>query len=81
MKKRPSLPARQKVRSESPTPPLPAGLSQPALRALATVGIRRLEDFVRFTADELLALHGLGPRAILVLQSELQARGLSFRKR
>jgi len=36
---------------------------------------------VRFTADELLALHGLGPRAILVLQSELHARGLSFRKR
>lgn len=57
---------------------LPAKLSQPAQRALAGAGIARLEDVARWTEADLLALHGIGPKALNQLRGALAARGLSF---
>lgn len=55
---------------------LPAGLSQPALRALDTAGFHTLESVAGASASQLLALHGLGPKAIRILQEALESRGL-----
>jgi hypothetical protein len=59
---------------------LPAGLSQPALRALDSVGVKRLKDLTRFTEGELLELHGMGPKAMTAIRAALTAENLALRK-
>lgn len=58
---------------------LPSGLSAPAHRALAGVGVERLEDLTRFRESEILALHGMGPKGIRLLRGALDEAGLAFR--
>ena len=57
---------------------LPTGLSQPARRALAGAGYARLEQLTEVGEDELLKLHGMGPKALDRLRQALAAKGLSF---
>ena len=64
--------------SKIQNPHLPAGLSQPALRALQAAGITRLEQCAKFSEKQLLALHGFGPKGIVILRSALHAKGLDF---
>jgi DNA-directed RNA polymerase alpha subunit len=59
---------------------LPAKLGQPALRALAGVGIERLEQLTTRTEAELMALHGFGRKGLEMLREALQAKGLSFKQ-
>lgn len=54
-------------------------IGAPATRALASVGITRLEQVADRSAAELLALHGFGPRALRIIEEELAARGRSLR--
>lgn len=54
-------------------------LSAPLQRALAQVGVQVPEDLEKFSEKDLLALHGVGPSAIPLLKSSLEARGLSFK--
>ena len=56
----------------------PAGLSQPALRALIGAGYISLEQFTTITPADLLKLHGFGPKGVRVLREALAARGLAF---
>lgn len=56
----------------------PPGLSQPALRALRGAGYTSLEAVAAVSPQELLQLHGLGPKAIRLLRPALAARGLAF---
>jgi hypothetical protein len=58
----------------------PKGVSNPARRALEAAGYRRLEQLAGANEKELLALHGMGPKAMGVLKSALAERGLSFAK-
>jgi DNA-directed RNA polymerase alpha subunit len=58
----------------------PTGLSGPALRALHTAGIRSVDELTRLTERDLAALHGMGPKGIVVLRDALRARGLEFRR-
>src|SRR5690606_41651792 len=58
---------------------LPASLGGPATRALAGAGITSLADVAARSEQDLLALHGVGPRAIRMLSEELAARGMVFR--
>lgn len=58
----------------------PKGIARPALRALLYAGIHRLDELTRITRQDLLALHGMGPKAVTILEAELHARGLDFRK-
>lgn len=53
-------------------------LSAPARRALASIGVQHLEDLAKFTEQEILARHGMGPDALNVLQVALREEGLSF---
>lgn len=62
-------------KSESDLPKIGA----PATRALESVGITTLKQLTNVTEAELLALHGMGPKAVRILRETLQANGLSFR--
>ena len=57
---------------------LPEDLSNPARRALAAHGVRRLSDLKRRSAAEVSAWRGIGPTAIQKLRRALKARGLAF---
>ncbi len=52
---------------------LPRGMGRPALRALEQAGIRTLEEAARWSEEDLLALHGVGPKAMRVLREALAA--------
>ncbi|WP_182900571.1 DNA-binding protein [Microbispora sp. H10830] len=54
-------------------------IGNPATRALAGAGYTRLEQLTRATEAELLALHGMGPKAMSVLRQAMEEHGLSFR--
>jgi len=51
--------------------PLPAGLAAPARRALAAVRLETLEDVAAYDRAELARLHGMGPRALGILDEAL----------
>ncbi len=53
-------------------------LSQPAHRALASIGIRELQQLTKFTESEIKQLHGMGPKALGELRQTLVGRGLRF---
>lgn len=57
---------------------LPQGIGQPAHRALAGVGIENLRDFARFSETEILALHGMGPKAMRIIGEALREHGVNF---
>jgi hypothetical protein len=56
----------------------PAGLGRPAQRALAGAGYNSLEQLTEVTEAQLLALHGMGPKAIRLLREALALQGRSF---
>jgi hypothetical protein len=49
-----------------------------ANRELALNGYTTYASLTRVSAKELLAIHGIGPKAIRILDEELTARGLRF---
>jgi hypothetical protein len=53
------MPASKK---KSPGESLPAGLSQPALRALAGAGYATLDQLAKVREADLAKLHGMGPK-------------------
>jgi predicted flap endonuclease-1-like 5' DNA nuclease len=57
--------------------PLPK-IGAPAIRALTGAGVRTLRDVARWSEQDLLALHGVGPRAVGILRDQLAAEGLTF---
>jgi 3-methyladenine DNA glycosylase AlkD len=52
----------------------PAGLSQPALRALAGAGYSRLDQLAKVSDAELRDLHGMGPKGIRILRAALKQK-------
>lgn len=68
-------------RGDTRAAPFPTGVAQPAVRALASVGVTRLEDATRFTEAELAALHGMGPKALGIIKDALRAQGKSLKTR
>ena len=59
-------------------PDLPKGIGAPATRALTGAGYSRLDQLAGVPADDLLALHGVGPKAIRILSEALHERGKSL---
>ena len=53
-------------------------IGAPATRALAAEGITRLADLTHHRSEDLLALHGVGPKAIRLLREALAEQGMSF---
>lgn len=54
-------------------------IGAPATRALASIGITRLEQVADRSESDLLALHGFGRRALSILNEALATRGQSMR--
>ncbi len=69
------MPTNQRASHESD---LPAKLAQPARRALAGAGYTRLEQLTQVTENEIMQLHGMGPKALGQLRHALAEKGLSF---
>ena len=57
---------------------LPRAIGAPATRALTGAGYTRLVQLDGVPRDGLAVLHGVGPRALRILQEGLEARGLSL---
>lgn len=55
---------------------LPAGIPQPAIRALTAAGYSRIDQLAGASESALLQLHGVGPKAIRVIQEALAERDL-----
>ena len=64
---------------QPPPPVLWPKTGRPAQNALDHAGYRRLEDLARVTEAELLALHGMGPKAVRILKAALAEKGLTFK--
>jgi hypothetical protein len=56
----------------------PAAMGRPANAALVSLGVTTLAQVAAMTKRELLAVHGVGPKAIVVLEAELQKHGLEL---
>lgn len=54
-------------------------IGKPATSALAAVGIESLEGVSEWSRADLLALHGVGAKALALLDEALTAAGLAFR--
>ena len=61
--------------------PFPRGIGRPATGALLAAGFTRMADLTRVSEADLLALHGVGPKAIGVLRQALATEGLAFAAR
>lgn len=56
----------------------PHAIGQVAKRELAAHGFHRYDDLIRATRRELLAIHGIGPKAVRLLGEELARQGRGF---
>ncbi|MEV8022089.1 hypothetical protein AB0O76_38400 [Streptomyces sp. NPDC086554] len=58
---------------------LPRAIGGPATRALSAVGITTLAQVAELSSGELLAMHGVGPKAVRVLGEALSGTGHSLK--
>lgn len=56
----------------------PKGVSAPAVRALNGAGYTELRQLAGVRASDLGKLHGMGPKALRVIQEALRTQGLSL---
>ena len=62
----------------SPDTGLPGNIGAPATRALTTAGYTELGQLAGVPAAELRKLHGVGPKALRLLQEALERQGMSL---
>jgi hypothetical protein len=62
----------------TPEPGLPRSIGAPATRALTGAGYTELSQLAGVPAAELAKLHGVGPKALRLLQEALKDRGMSL---
>lgn len=55
-------------------------IGEPALRALSLIKVETVEECIFYTKKELLSLHGVGPKAIRLIEEELIKRNLMLKK-
>ena len=54
-------------------------IAAPARRARESKGIKTVLQLSSFSEKEILALHGIGPKAIPILKNEMKEQGLKFK--
>lgn len=54
--------------------------SRPAQSALEHAGIFTMKQLSGYTKKEIHALHGMGPKALGILEKVMEERGLAFKK-
>ncbi len=63
-----------------PVGDLPYAIGKTAARELSLNGITSLQQVSEHSKKELLAIHGVGPKAIRILEEALAAKGLAYRE-
>jgi hypothetical protein len=58
-----------------PAPDFPKGIGAPATRALTGAGYTNLDALAGAPVSELKKLHGMGPKALRILQEALEETG------
>lgn len=53
-------------------------IGRPATGALLAAGVTTLAQVAAYRRADLLAMHGVGPKAVRILSEALAARGLGF---
>ncbi len=53
-------------------------ISAPAFRALNSIGVTKLTQLTSYTEEQLLELHGFGPKALRLLKERLKDEGLKL---
>jgi predicted flap endonuclease-1-like 5' DNA nuclease len=61
-----------------PVGDLPDEIGKTAARELSVNGITSLEQVAEHSRKELLAIHGVGPKAVRILGEALSEQGLDF---
>ena len=61
-----------------PVGDLPDAIGKTAARELAIHGVTNLRQVAAHSRQELLAIHGVGPKAIAILGEALAAMGLAY---
>lgn len=56
-------------------------ISKSANRELHNAGYYKLEQFTQVTESEILKIHGVGPKAVRILNEALKEKGLAFAKK
>lgn len=51
---------------------LPSSIGKPATNALLAANITTLKQIAELSDEELLALHGVGPKAVRILREEIK---------
>ena len=54
-------------------------LSRPAQRALAAARIVTFADLTQWTREDIVKLHGIGPKSFVELDPGMKARGLDYK--
>ncbi|MHC1696150.1 MAG: hypothetical protein AB9835_12955 [Eubacteriales bacterium] len=54
-------------------------IGEPAQRALEAAGIITLKQLCDISEKDILALHGIGPKAVRILKETLVKEGLAFK--
>lgn len=54
-------------------------IGSPATRALTSIGVLQLDQVAAMTREDVLALHGVGPKAVRILEDALHEQGLGFK--
>jgi hypothetical protein len=52
--------------------------SAPAMRALASIGVTRLDQLAEHREPAIATLHGMGPKALAILKEAMALHGLAF---
>jgi DNA-directed RNA polymerase alpha subunit len=65
--------------SDAPATEFPKSIGKVAARELALNGFTRFAQLAKVSRESLLAIHGVGPKSVNILEDELKKRGLAFR--
>lgn len=66
--------------STEPPHGFPKGIGAPATRALTSAGYSELSQLAGVPVADLKKLHGMGPKALRIIQEALAERGLSLQQ-
>ncbi len=69
------------LREESQTSEFPKTMGKVAPRELAVNGINTLKQASKYTEKELLAIHGVGPKAVRIIKEELAKQKLRLKNK
>ena len=64
---------------ESPITEFPRSIGKVATRELAQAGYTRFDHLTQVSRKSLLAIHGVGPKSLDILEEELKKRGLGYK--